>query len=146
MDNMILWSPGVTLEEIEKQVILKAFRFYRGNKTTTANALGIAIRTLDNKLEKYENDGAAQKERDNEIRERELAFGIRQRGFQQGPNESAEDREASRRSVLPSSDARLSMEPAPHVSAQQPVPVSKPHEVQKVLSTKDAQSSAGRRR
>jgi DNA-binding NtrC family response regulator len=51
---MILWQPGVTLEDIEKQVIQKAFSFYRGNKTATAKSLGIAIRTLDAKLEKYD--------------------------------------------------------------------------------------------
>ena len=67
MNEAINWSPGVTLENVEKQVILAAFRHFRGNKTVTANALGIAIRTLDNKLEKYEADGKAEKERqDNE--------------------------------------------------------------------------------
>ena len=50
---MINWQPGITLEEIEKQVILKALEFYQGNKTKTALSLGIAVRTLDNKLEKY---------------------------------------------------------------------------------------------
>jgi len=48
----INWQPGVTLEDIELQVIDKAYRFFEGNKTKTANALGIAIRTLDNKLSK----------------------------------------------------------------------------------------------
>lgn len=51
-----MWNPGLTLEELEKQAIEKAFRFYQGNKTHTANALGISIRTLDAKLEKYEHD------------------------------------------------------------------------------------------
>lgn len=54
MDQQIIWSPGITLADIEKQVILKAFRFFRGNKTTTANALGISIRTLDTRLDEYE--------------------------------------------------------------------------------------------
>lgn len=49
----IIWQPGITLEQIEKQVILKAFAFFRQNKTQTANALDIAIRTLDHKLEEY---------------------------------------------------------------------------------------------
>lgn len=51
--SQIIWSPGVTLEQIEKQVILKAFSFFDCNKTRTADALGIAVRTLDAKLEKY---------------------------------------------------------------------------------------------
>lgn len=58
---MINWQPGLTLDEIEKEVILKALNFYHGNKTRTAEALGIAIRTIDNKLARYRgevsNDG-----------------------------------------------------------------------------------------
>jgi DNA-binding NtrC family response regulator len=50
---MITWQPGVTLEEVEKQAILLALKFYQNNKTQTARSLGIAIRTLDAKLDKY---------------------------------------------------------------------------------------------
>jgi hypothetical protein len=46
---------------MEKQIILAAFRHYRGNKTATANSLKIAIRTLDNKLEKYQQDDREEK-------------------------------------------------------------------------------------
>jgi hypothetical protein len=52
----ITWQPGITLEQLEKQVILKALQFFGGNKTRTAQSLDIAIRTLDNKLEKYERE------------------------------------------------------------------------------------------
>lgn len=48
------WQPGKTLEQVEKEAILAAYRFYDGNKTHTANSLGIAIRTLDNKLLRYD--------------------------------------------------------------------------------------------
>lgn len=48
-----MWQPGQKLEDVEKEVILKAYRFFDNNKTKTASALGIAIRTLDNKLAKY---------------------------------------------------------------------------------------------
>jgi Bacterial regulatory protein, Fis family len=48
-----MWQPGITLEQIEREVILKALRFYQGNKTQTARALGVAVRTIDNKLECY---------------------------------------------------------------------------------------------
>ncbi len=56
---MLIWSPGVTLEDVEKQVILKAHHYYKEVKTTTAAALGISVRTLDAKLEKYQADEAA---------------------------------------------------------------------------------------
>lgn len=53
---MIVWQPGNTLEEVEKAVILRALAYFHGNKTQTAKALGIAIRTLDNKLAKYKGN------------------------------------------------------------------------------------------
>jgi Bacterial regulatory protein, Fis family len=54
--DLITWSPGVTIEAIEEQIIKKALAHYRGNKTVTAQSLGISVRTLDNKLEKYFED------------------------------------------------------------------------------------------
>lgn len=68
---MLLWSPGVTLEDVERQVILKAHHYYKEVKTTTAAALGISVRTLDTKLEKYKTDEVEeQKRRDAAMRER----------------------------------------------------------------------------
>lgn len=45
---------GIPLEEVEKGVILKTLAANDGNKTETANQLGVSIKTLYNKLEKYE--------------------------------------------------------------------------------------------
>lgn len=54
------WSPGQTIELLEKEAIQGALRYHGGNKTRTAEALGIAIRTLDNKLLIYkEQENAA---------------------------------------------------------------------------------------
>jgi hypothetical protein len=50
---MIYDQPGVPLDEIEKQAILNRLKFFRGNKVHTARDLGIVVRTLDSKLEKY---------------------------------------------------------------------------------------------
>lgn len=50
---MNLWTPSMTLEDVEKEVIKEAFAFHRQNKTQTSIALGISIRTLDSKLAKY---------------------------------------------------------------------------------------------
>jgi transcriptional regulator with PAS, ATPase and Fis domain len=48
-----LYSPDTPLEEVEKTHILKALTFHHGNKTRAAQALGITIKTLYNKLHKY---------------------------------------------------------------------------------------------
>ncbi len=47
------WKPGRTLNEIERNVILEALKHHSGNRTHTAKALGISIRTLRNKLAEY---------------------------------------------------------------------------------------------
>lgn len=47
------YDPSIQLSEVEKQYILKALNYFDGNKTQTANALGITIKTLYNKLHSY---------------------------------------------------------------------------------------------
>ncbi len=47
------YDPTMTLHELEKRYILKALSYFEGNKTQAANALGITIKTLYNKLHEY---------------------------------------------------------------------------------------------
>ena len=51
------WIPGKTLDDIERGVILEALSYHKGNRTHTARALGISIRTLRNKLADYRRLG-----------------------------------------------------------------------------------------
>jgi len=53
-DTQINLDIGLPMKEIEKQVILKTLKFYRGNKKETADALEIGLRTLYRKLEQYQ--------------------------------------------------------------------------------------------
>lgn len=45
------------LAQQEKEIILEALEHYKGNRTNTAEALGITVRTLRNKLKKYNKSG-----------------------------------------------------------------------------------------
>lgn len=56
-DGRFGWSPGQTLDDIERYVILEALDHHKGNRTHTAKALGISIRTLRNKLSDYRRLG-----------------------------------------------------------------------------------------
>jgi DNA-binding NtrC family response regulator len=47
------YDPTVTLYDLEKRFILKALTYFEGNKTQAANALGITLKTLYNKLHEY---------------------------------------------------------------------------------------------
>lgn len=49
----VTWVPGKTLAGMEREVIENAMKYFQGNKTQTAQALGIALKTLYNKLEFY---------------------------------------------------------------------------------------------
>lgn len=44
-----------SLEEMEKQLILQTLKELDGNKSETAERLGISVKTLYNKLKKYED-------------------------------------------------------------------------------------------
>lgn len=48
-------SSGAPLEAIEKAVIIKTLEDNEGNKTETAQELGISVKTLYNKLDRYES-------------------------------------------------------------------------------------------
>ena len=49
----ITWQPGVTLAQLERAVIIKAFYFFNQNKTRAAEALGISYRAIRYKLDEY---------------------------------------------------------------------------------------------
>lgn len=50
---MTNYQPGMTLEQVEKNAILEAYKFYQKNKPQTAMSLGISLRTLYNRLHTY---------------------------------------------------------------------------------------------
>ena len=47
---------GTTVDEAEKQLILKTLTATRNNKTRAAEILGISSKTLQNKLKEYAAD------------------------------------------------------------------------------------------
>lgn len=142
MNEMIVWSPGVTLEAIEKQVILKAFRHFRGNKTHTAQALGIAIRTLDNKLGQYLNEDKEQESRDGDERKKREAFLARCRG-QMPDNTGLPEARAVAQAHVSGAASGVRMESGPVAPAQPTMPLPERSQVQGMLP---AQASEGRSR
>lgn len=80
MSNGIFWTPGMSLDYLEKHVILQAYRFYQ-HKTTTANSLGISVRTLDERLKRYAQEDEEDKKRKEDFKQRQLDFQRRERGM-----------------------------------------------------------------
>ncbi|MBI4611438.1 MAG: sigma-54-dependent Fis family transcriptional regulator [Candidatus Rokubacteria bacterium] len=49
----LLLAPGTTVEEAERQLILRTLQYTANNKTRAAQLLGISLKTLHNKLNRY---------------------------------------------------------------------------------------------
>ena len=56
------WQPGITLDEIERDVIIAALKFYHWNRTKTAEALEVSVRTIQNKIAQYIEQGFLSKQ------------------------------------------------------------------------------------
>jgi two-component system response regulator FlrC len=54
-----MWQPGITLAEVEQETIIAALRFYHGNRTHAASALGISRRSMTNFVKKYKDQGVS---------------------------------------------------------------------------------------
>jgi hypothetical protein len=138
MNQPIIWTPGVTLEAIEKQVIKAAYAFYKGNAAQTAIALGVSDKTIRNKLEEYEKDD----KRRQTAQDAERAERVRQINRSRG---LADDTPYGSGTML-SAYAGIRDEPTSQVPAQQPVPVPESEEIQSVLPVKASHGRESRRR
>ncbi len=130
--DAIFWSPGTTLEEVEAQVISKAYQFYRGNKSATARSLGIAIRTLDDKLVKLKLDEEA---RNATAEERKIAAARRLR--QARGLEPADAWQATANGGT-QAEAGLGEESVAVAASQRSVPMPQRKEIQDVPSSRHA--------
>lgn len=120
----INWTPGQTLEDVEEIVIKKAFIHFNKNKTATARALGISLRTLDNKFEKYADDDRKRKETDERDAKERREWKDRAKGI---PPRSEESQN--------STNAGNGVESTKESSSQSSLPLQKSEEVQDVLPT-----------
>lgn len=143
---MITWQPGMSLEFLEKMAIQEAMKFFQNNKTSTARALGIAIRTLDTKLEKYaveEKEFEVLNERDRKQREE---FMRRCRGASASGTAEAQNGPAGIQNSSNAANAGLHVESAAQASPQQSVSMHQRKEVQSVLPSTPSHSGKGGRR
>ena len=55
----ITFAPGsTTLEDMERDAIVRTLERYQGHRQKTADALGIGVRTLGIKLKRWKDEGA----------------------------------------------------------------------------------------
>lgn len=130
MMKHVVWTPGMPLEQLEKQQIEAELEFRMRNKTATASVLGISVRTLDAKLERYENEREEQRIRDEQRRKKEEDFSRKSRGLPP----------LYETSTSPSSDKmeteqRIHVESSQELTTELSVPLPERKEVQTVLPT-----------
>jgi len=56
-DGTLRLSVGTSIAEAERRLILATLETYQGNREEVAEALGISVRTLYNRLRSYESEG-----------------------------------------------------------------------------------------
>lgn len=86
-NDEVTWQPGMTLEMIERLVILKALKFFRGNKSQTAQGLGITVKTLGSKLDQYLAADKAREEKDKIAADKAIEKQGIQKALQDGRND-----------------------------------------------------------
>ncbi len=59
--NVLTLPIGTTAEEAERQLILRTLEAHNNNKTRAAETLGLSLKTLHNKLERYRSEDEASK-------------------------------------------------------------------------------------
>jgi DNA-binding NtrC family response regulator len=56
VEGMVSVRPGTTIADAERMLIFATLRQFNGDKTRAAEALGISLKTLYNRLHAYEKD------------------------------------------------------------------------------------------
>ena len=56
--NAVTIAPGMTVDEAEQKLIMATLDSAGGNKTRAADMLGISLKTLHNKLNRFKDDAA----------------------------------------------------------------------------------------
>lgn len=155
------WQMGMTLEDSERRIIESCLAKMHGNKTKTAQMLGIAIRTLDNKLALYAAPTAITKNAQAQMRRKiESAmihfFQDRQKVAQNcGISLSeldeklrsyarmdAESTEGEGKTLSEGMQAGVRMESSAQSSEELPVPMRQQEEVQSVLPKQTARGNS----
>lgn len=147
-DAFIIWSPGLTLEALEKICIQKSYAFFKENKTKSALALNISVRTLDAKLEKYALEDQVMKEKEENASRARADFAQRQRG--NPPNNvgipyTPHPSQIVQNPVLRPA-ARVPVESFANASTEQPMPVQERQEVQTMSLKPSPKSGPGKGR
>jgi len=126
--NPIIINQTMTVDAVTKLLTLEAYRYWRGNKTATANSLGISVRTLETWLEKYEQDERDQQRRESEYKLEQERILQRLRGEHAGASTGP-----SKQDGKDAANTGLRLESAQNPQQEYALPVPERQKVQEVL-------------
>lgn len=76
---MVLWSPGISLDELERMVIEKSISFF-GSKEKAALSLRISVKDILKKTSKWEEEDKILKEKRDLEKEKQANYLLHARG------------------------------------------------------------------
>lgn len=78
---MIIWSPGMSLEDMQEKVIRSALHYFNYDIETTARNLKISLEVFNKKILKYEEKEKKLKELKEEEKRKNEEFDLKSRGI-----------------------------------------------------------------
>ncbi len=78
---MIIWTPGMSLEDVEEKVIEKAYNFYNKDSESTSKSLKISLHIFEKKLIKFAEKQKKMNELIKSEKDKEKDFNLRSRGI-----------------------------------------------------------------
>jgi hypothetical protein len=132
--DTLYFNASMPLHQVEKWWILRTLREMRGNKTQTAYALGISVRTLDNKLQAYGEESKEDERKESKRRFEAENFQRRSRGLPPLEEHGIQ------------TESGPGYEPASQASTESHVSVQEREEVQEVPLRQVANHSKHKRR
>lgn len=60
----LIWSPGMSIDQVEQELIEYSMRMFAGDKKKVAEAVGISLRSVEYKLKRYEQKRQADEDKE----------------------------------------------------------------------------------
>lgn len=145
LDPILQWHPSLRGDALERWNIERHLNYHNGVKAKAAYAIGINVRTLETKLDKYAIDDSESTHREQQRKKEKEDFLLRCRG--QHPDQRP-DAKRPGRDPQPAAAAKDGNEPdRGSSSVGEPLPVSdEPTAVPGLLSAKSVDISSGGRK
>lgn len=135
---MIIWHPGMTLEDVERTAIKAAQKYFENNKAAMSRALGCTVNTIASKLASYEEQDRMLAIAKDEQRQADEIFNLRARG--KLPPATNQTLESNQGNDLRSAECGVVLESPLEAAGMAPMLLSERENVSEMLPAKHPHS------